>query len=158
MCSFGYQTREVVKNVLFIVSFFMLAVNCAAQDHVTWEFSYSDEDNSLVAEATIDKGWHLYSQTSTQDFGPIPTSFSFTPTSDYTLVGTTKEDEPITEYDPNFEDELQFFKNNATFVQEVTIEAPTTIKGTVTYMVCNESICMPPRDVEFTIEVVENEK
>lgn len=136
----------------------MLAFNGAAQNYVSWEFSYSDEDNQLVAQASIAEGWHLYSQTATQDFGPIPTSFTFKPTDDYTLVGETLEDEPITEYDPNFEDELQFFKNNATFVQEVIVESPTTIEGTVTFMVCNESICMPPRDIDFIIEVIDNEK
>lgn len=141
-----------------IWSLFLLVTSMAdAQNYVQWHFSFDDEASAFVAEAKIEEGWHLYSQELTNEFGPIPTEFSFKENQNLQLVGKTTEPEPIKEYDPNFDGELNFFKENARFVQEITIEETTVLKGTVTYMVCNDEMCMPPIDVEFEINV-ENEE
>lgn len=128
-----------------------------SQAHVEWTFSYDGQRQAIIAEANIDKGWHLYSQEIINEFGPIPTEFVFKESESYELVGSTEEPDPIKEYDPNFEGEMHFFKDNATFVQKVKASKESIIEGTVTYMVCNDSMCMPPVDVEFSIKV-ENEK
>jgi thiol:disulfide interchange protein DsbD len=69
------------------------------------------------------------------------------------FIGETLEPESIKEYDPNFEGELNFFKDEVTFVQKVEVEQPTELSGTVTYMICNDVMCLPPVDEFFKIEV-----
>ncbi len=146
-----------MTNQLIVFLFVVLSTSAFGQTHVSWEFTYDSEAEQVVAQTHIDEGWHLYSQYIVNDFGPIPTAFQFEASEDYRLIGITQEEEPIKEYDPNFEGEMHFFKDSTTFVQQVVVTATTKIKGTVTYMVCNDSMCMPPVDLEFTIEV-ENEK
>ena len=50
-------------------------------------------------KATIDEGWHLYSQYINNKIGPVPTAFVFTPTEKVKLIGKTEEPTPIKEYD-----------------------------------------------------------
>ncbi|MBI1317020.1 DUF255 domain-containing protein [bacterium] len=108
----------------------------------------------LKLTATIEEGWHLYSQ-QIPEGGPIPTTFSFKPDTHYSLTGTVKEPKPIVEYDPNFEMELRYFGHKAAFVQ--TIRSKTydafDIAGEVEFMVCDETQCLPPKYVEFVFRV-----
>ena len=45
-------------------------------------------------KATIDDGWHLYSQT-VKEGGPVKTTIAFPASKAYTLVGKTIEQAPI---------------------------------------------------------------
>ena len=59
-----------------------------------------------------------------------------------------------TEYDPNFDMELSFFEKEATFTQKVKLsEKGAKIKGELTFMVCDDSKCLPPEYVPFEFEV-----
>ena len=56
---------------------------------VTWTFAAKPGaagEATLTATATIAGSWHIYSQF-IEEGGPEPTSFKFTPSPDYELVG-----------------------------------------------------------------------
>jgi hypothetical protein len=59
---------------------------------VTWSYSAEQkgEEATIILKATIEKGWHLYSQ-DIPTGGPIPTSFKFNSSPDFSLVGKTIE-------------------------------------------------------------------
>jgi thiol:disulfide interchange protein DsbD len=122
-----------------------------AQDKVTWEFTADNE--VFVAKATIADGWHLYSQHVNDEIGPMPTMFDFSKNNDLKIIGKTIEPEPFKEYDENFGGELEYFKDEVLFHQKYKTQSSTELKGTVTYMVCNDVMCMPPTDVEFSIKI-----
>jgi len=108
----------------------------------------------LKLTATIEDGWHLYSQ-QIPEGGPIPTTFSFKPSSRYALIGKVKEPKPIVEFDPNFDMELRYFGHKAVFVQ--TVQSKTydafEIAGEVEFMVCDETQCLPPKYIELAFRV-----
>jgi thiol:disulfide interchange protein DsbD len=62
------------------------------------------------------------------------------------------------EYDKNFNSVLKFYSNKVNFVQRVKLKssAATVVKGTVTFMVCNDRKCLPPKEIPFAVKV--NEK
>jgi thiol:disulfide interchange protein DsbD len=124
-----------------------------AQSYVSWGFSYEPTQKQVIAHAKIEEGWHLYSTQKVAEMGPIPTAFMFQETESLQVIGTVAEPTPIEAYDPNFEDTLFFFEDEVDFRQHVKGEG--NLKGVVTYMVCNDSMCMPPIDVEFTIEIAD---
>ncbi|GAB5556557.1 MAG: thioredoxin family protein [Schleiferiaceae bacterium] len=143
---------------LFTLVLLSLTFGAFAQFHnpVSWSFSVEQDgaDAELVIKATIDEGWHLYSQKLPED-GPIPTSFSFVPGAQYTLDGSVSEGEPHVEFDPNFDMELAFFGDQAEFRQKIKVnsEADFTIKGELEFMVCNDEMCLPPEYVDMEFKV-----
>ncbi|MBC8486481.1 MAG: thioredoxin family protein [Bacteroidetes bacterium] len=125
-------------------------------DPVKWSFSQKDLGNNeaeLVFTASIEKGWHLYSQDIPES--PPATIFSFEENDGYKLTGKVTESEPELEYDPNFEMTLKYFSNEAVFKQKVKLlsNTPVTIKGYVNFMCCDNTKCLPPTDVEFEFTV-----
>lgn len=88
-------------------------------DPVKWSYRVEQkgQEATLIFKATVDKGWHVYSQF-IPDGGPIPTLFTFTPDKNYTLVGKVTEPKGEEIFDPNFEIKLKFFENTAEFKQK----------------------------------------
>ncbi len=109
---------------------------------------------TLVIKATIEKGWHLYSQ-NIADGGPIKTSFAFVPSPNYELVGKVDEGKAIEFFDKNFDMQLAYFANEATFSQKIKLKNSNALKieGTVEFMVCDDEKCLPPELVDFTIDI-----
>ena len=126
-------------------------------DPVDWEYSVEQKGNeaTLIFTATIEEGWHVYSQVLESEEGPIATEVTFTPNPNYELVGKTTESKTYNEYDPNFEMNLTFFKTTAVLKQKVKLKTdkPFNIEGGVYFMVCNESMCLPPSDERHNFEL-----
>lgn len=133
------------------IAFLFIAVSSFSQKVVTWQ-NFIEKDQ-ISFTAIIQEGWHLYSQHLDIEFGPVPTAFTFEENPDLELIGTTQEPKPYKEFDSNFEEELTFFKNQVSFTQKFRSKKGTTIKGHVTYMVCNATMCLPPTDEYFEIEI-----
>ena len=123
---------------------------------VKWSFSVEQKDNetTLFLKATIEKQWHLYAQ-DIGEGGPIPTSFKFTTSSDYELIGKVIEPEAKIFHDPNFDMDLKFFETTVTFKQKIKekTDKPFDVKGTLEFMVCNDKMCLPPTEEEFDFKI-----
>ncbi|MCE9538461.1 MAG: thioredoxin family protein [Bacteroidetes bacterium] len=144
--------------LLLLCTFIFSDVNAQIFDPVKWDFSsnkISDCEYELIINAKLDGNWHLYGQKSYGDEGPIPTSFHFTKSSNYELIGKAKESKLIKKFEPVWNFELQFFEHNAVFTQKIKINSdkPFEIKGNLEFMVCNESQCLPPTTKDFNFKV-----
>jgi DsbC/DsbD-like thiol-disulfide interchange protein len=127
---------------------------------VKWNFTAiptGDKEARLVFTANLDEGWHIYSQF-LEEGGPLPTTFTFTPGSNYTLKGKVKEEStPVKSYDDVFMMDIVWYKNTVVFSQEVSLRAPAaTIRGRVEFMACRDDLCLPPDEIEFALEVKTN--
>ena len=127
---------------------------------VTWSFKVeqtSPEEATLLMTATIEEGWHLYSQ-DIPEGGPLPTIFEFEKSPNYSLIGKVEEPESITEYDPNFEMTLKFFDGKPVFKQKIKVlsKESFTITGYLEFMCCDDTKCLPPDDVDFTFKIKGN--
>ncbi|MDN3491574.1 protein-disulfide reductase DsbD family protein [Winogradskyella bathintestinalis] len=151
---------------LFICAFLIALTSSTAiaqvLEPVEWSTStekISETEYDLIINATIDSGWHLYSQ-EVPDDGPIPTTFTYVESEDYTLVNKTLEEEGHTVDDPIFGMMIKFFGDKAEFRQRVKIlnNEISVIKGEVEFMVCDDSKCLPPTyvDLNFNIQNIES--
>lgn len=146
--------RILVGAILALSSFVS-----TAQIHNPVQWSYdskqlSSDEFELQFKATIEEHWHIYSNTLSGDEGPLPTEFTFTESSDYKLIGGITEPKPIKEFDKNFQMELLFFDNEVTFKQKVRLTSPkASINGELTFMVCDDSKCLPPDYLEFNFDL-----
>jgi hypothetical protein len=134
----------------------ILCFSSAAQEKVSWKNVYNDQSKNVEMTAYIAEGWHLYSQHLNNQIGPVPTSFSFSPNELISMEGKVKEPKAIQEYDENFEATLDFFKEKALFTQSISVQDSTTLEVVITYMVCNDTMCLPPVDEKFSIEIHTN--
>lgn len=123
----------------------------------SWSVSIvRNNDTTFTLEfiCALDKGWHLYSQHLVADAGPVPTEFSFELPDGHSLNGATIEPTPKIEYDPNFMMDLAFFEGAPVFTQRVTISGdPGVVNGSVLFMLCDDTMCLPPDVVEFTADL-----
>jgi thiol:disulfide interchange protein len=146
--------KKISLLLLFITSSFLIAQETPV--HFKQSFKkISDCEYDLQFTADIDEPWHIYSLSPVKD-GPNPTSFTFTPGSDYELVGKLKESKPIKEFDKVFEMNVQYFVKTATFTQRIKLKTDKKIfiKGKYEFQACTEEKCVfPPSDVfEFQVQ------
>lgn len=145
------------RLILFLaVTTFTLSAHSQILNPVTWSYAAkrtSKTEAIVFLKATIDNGWHIYSQ-NIKDGGPIKTSFTFPASKDYTLIGKTAEPKAITKYEETFKMNVSFFEKTVVFQQKVKLKgAKAVVKGTLTYMTCDDKQCQPPEDVNFSIPV-----
>lgn len=124
---------------------------------VKWSTSVnkiSDTEYELIATATIDENWHLYSQ-NVPDNGPIATSFVFEGNANYLKKGNTKEDKGHTVNDPVFGMIIKFFETKASFKQRIKLKNKKafSVNAVVEFMVCDDSRCLPPTEVDLVFDV-----
>ncbi|WP_090606514.1 protein-disulfide reductase DsbD N-terminal domain-containing protein [Parapedobacter koreensis] len=146
------------KVLLAITVLFITATSISAQilEPVKWQFGAKkvNENEAVVfMKAVIDNGWHIYSQ-NIEEGGPIKTSFSFVPSTDYTLVGQPAEPKPKTKHEEVFGMDVSYFEKEVVFQQKIKLKkGATTVKGTVEFMACDATQCLPPDEMEFTVAV-----
>ncbi|MCC7332132.1 MAG: thioredoxin family protein [Flavobacteriales bacterium] len=148
------------RYITFIFLLIYSATSSIAQvyDPVSWSFETkknSDTEIQLTIKASLEKDWHIYALHLPNTDGPLPTTITFAPSQDYELVGKPNEGKYKTEFDPNFNMDLNYHDNVAIFTQIVTIKnkQPFKIKGTVESMVCNAEMCLPPEVVDFEFNI-----
>ncbi|MDO6739012.1 cytochrome c biogenesis protein CcdA [Wenyingzhuangia sp. 2_MG-2023] len=143
-----------MKKLILIFSLLCVTFgNSQIVEPVKWQTSVekiSESKYMLIAKANIEAGWHLYSQNVPEN-GPIPTTFMFDDENGaFKIVGNTIEEEGHTIDDPIFEMKIKFFEKNAIFEQLVEVLGDkTTLKGVVEFMVCDDSRCLPPTEVDL---------
>lgn len=152
-----------MKKLIFVIAFLSFVFgNSQILEPVKWTTSVekiSDTEYVLLSKATIEKGWHLYSQNVPEN-GPIPTTFIYDDSEgNFKIVGNTDEEEGHTVDDPVFMMKIKFFENATTFKQKVEVEeGAKTINGFVEFMVCDDTKCLPPTEVDLVFNLSENTK
>jgi thiol:disulfide interchange protein len=146
--------RSFPRWIYFLVIFFFISFQGFSQIYhpVSWSYSSKNLPNGevdLIFKASIESGWHLYSQDI--DSSPPATEFTFEPDNSYKRVGKVEESKTFKEYDPNFEMTLKYFASTAVFTQRIKLltSEPVTVKGSINFMTCDNTKCLPPVDEEF---------
>jgi thiol:disulfide interchange protein DsbD len=134
----------------------MAAAKAQILTPVHWNYGSKKigRDEAVVfIKATIDDGWHLYSQF-VKDGGPVKTTITFSLSPSYTLVGKTAEPKPVTRNEKVFNMDVSFFEHEVIFQQKIKLKTgQATVKGTLEYMTCNDQKCLPPDNLEFSVQV-----
>lgn len=147
-----------MKNILVFLTLFTFFKSFSQiLEPVKWATSIektSDTEVILIATATIDANWHLYSQNVPVD-GPIPTTFSFSGNKSYLKKGNTLEEKGHTIHDPVFDMTIKFFEKKASFRQKIKLKSDEAFKvnASVEFMVCDDSRCLPPTEIDLVFNI-----
>ena len=156
LSTLNFIVKKMTKRLLFYwLLSVLLALPALAQIQEPIKFKTewkqnSDSEAEIIFNATIDKGWHVYS-TELEEGGPISASFNIDQIQGAETIGKlTPVGNEINEMDPIFGMKVRYFKDKATFIQKIKItDKNYSIKGYLEYGACNNENCLPPTSVDF---------
>lgn len=148
-----------MKKALFFLTIVFTAAVASAQvaNPVSWTFSSKKISNNLYEVqmiASIQNGWHVYSQSQPKDAIAVPTSFQFTNNPLVQLDGSTKEVGKVEKFsDTELGVSANQYSKKVVFTQKVKLKgkAKSNVSGNVTYQTCDDKKCLPPKTVSFNI-------
>lgn len=149
--------KQLVVTIIAI--FINATIMAQSKTKVTWVYAakkISDKKYELRLTATIQNGYHLYSQNMDADAIALPTSIKFNKNPLVTMQGKSKEvGKLVNEYDAAIQSRSKYYKDKVEFVQVVSLKSnvKTSVSGEVEFMVCNDKSCLPPSKVPFTIAI-----
>ena len=104
--------------------------------------------------ASIQNGWHLYSQSQPKDAIAVPTSFEFSKNPLVQLDGNVKEAGKVEHFtDKDLGVSANQYSKLVVFSQKVKLKgkAKSNVSGNVTFQTCDDKKCLPPKTVTFNI-------
>jgi Thiol:disulfide interchange protein DsbD, N-terminal len=146
------------KLVLALFSIFTVGLASAQTlNPVSWSFSskkISDNVYEVEITATIQQGWHVYSQTQPKDAIAQPTTFVFNKNPLLELDGKVKETGTLEKYkDKDLDISANQYSNKVVFTQRVKLKgtAKTNVTGKLIYQTCNDEKCLPAKTVNLSV-------
>src|SRR5688572_1666326 len=146
------------KIVFFFIAAFTVGFASAQTlNPVSWSFTskkINDKEYEIQMVATLQKGWHLYSQTQPEDAIAQPTTISFNKNPLVEFSGKVKEVGKLEKYkDKVLGSTAHQYSNQVTFVQKVKLKgkAKTNVTGKLEYQTCDDEKCLPPKTVSLSI-------
>ena len=148
-----------MKKFFFILSSIFVVTLASAQglNPVSWSFSskkISDNVYELQIVATIQQGWHVYSQNQPKDAIAEPTAFAFNKNPLLQFDGNVKEIGNLEKFkDKELDISANQYSNKVTFIQRVKLrgKAKTNVTGKLTYQTCNDEKCLPAKTINLSI-------
>lgn len=148
--------NDIMKKIFFTLLVLFVLQATYAQILNPVRFSYSavkkgSNQYEVHIKSVIDPKWHIYSVTNPEG-GAEATVVKM---DGVKTIGKVKEVGKMkTVFDKEFKMNQKFFESNVDFVQLVTIQkGDKKVAGSVTYMVCNDRQCLPPKEVAFEIKL-----
>ena len=145
-------------SLLFFALIIGLTVLAQSSKQVKWVFSskkIADKTYEVHMTATITGNFHMYAQNVGVE-GPLPTAFVFTKNPLLQLDGKVKEmGKLVKKYESVWSGDVSYYEKSVNFVQTVKVRgaAKTNLSGKVEFMVCDDSRCLPPSEVPFSVNI-----
>lgn len=147
-----------MKKLLFFTFFVAAAMVSKSQvNPVKWAFAskkIADKTYELRITATIQSGWHLYSQSQPDDAIAEPTRITINKNPLLTLDGKIKEEGKLEKFhDAKLQVSANQYSSKVEFVQTVKLKssARTKISGSVRFQTCDDEKCLRPETVTFNV-------
>jgi len=150
-----------MRKIVFILLAFLAFTtgNSQVKHPVKWTSKLekvSDTEFNLIMNATIEEGWHMYSQFTPAD-GPLGITLTFkNQKGNFELMGKAKETPYKKEFNKDFGVDEYYFENKATLTQKVKIINPkcTKIVVNVDFQACLNVCVNDNIDLNFVLPVV----
>lgn len=146
---------------LFQIYFCLIGSLVVCQENVQWQAEVSERNEKLISiqlTAEIEAGWHLYSAQTPKNAGPIPIGFEVQKNRFVKIkVPFVEKTKAIKKFDANFDSDVYIFEDKFLGEFKVKSKKDTILNMIVTYMICNEVMCLPPVDKTLSIKLNTNE-
>lgn len=127
------------------------------QNPTHWEYAAVKQGEGtyeIRISLKLDKAWHIWAIDPQGDGMQIPPTFKIE-------SGTDGKDAPVfretgkkhLESMEGIDKPVAFYSDSVTYSAMIRSKAGNIVKGTHTYQVCNDMICLPPTTIPFTIKL-----
>ncbi len=147
-----------MRRLSFIlIAIFTTGIAFAQNDPVSFSFASKKISNNVYEvhiTASLDRGWHLYSQSQPKDAIALPTTINFNKNPLLEFDGSVKEIGKLEKFvDKELDVSANQYSNQVTFVQKVKVKgkAKTNVTGKLEYQVCTDEKCLPAKTVNLSI-------
>lgn len=147
------------KFSLTLFSFILIiSANAQLVNPVKWAIranKVSDTEANIVLTATIDNGWHLYSQYNPAG-ASLPLTFTIKNTNNYSTVGKVAEYPKATEkFEELFNVTEKFFTNSATFTQKIKVIGKNKFNVDINLngQACQDNGVCVPLDEDLSVSI-----
>ena len=127
------------------------------EDPTTWTYELkkkSGNDYQLIFHCNLKSGWHIWSLHPGGDGYEIAPSFTLDKNDKVKLKGEPKETgKATTTAMDGIDGKITYLAGKIDYIQEVIVTGKTKITGKHEYQVCNDRMCLPPKDKDFVFEV-----
>ncbi len=145
----------------YLLAILYIAMPCfvTAQSPVQWNWSaqkVNDNEYEIKLTATMQPGWHLYSQQQPEEAIVVPTEILFNKNPLLELKDKIMEQGKLEKYrDKTLEVEAWQYSGKVEFVQRIKLKenVKTTLTGTVEFQVCTDEKCLPPKKLAFSVPI-----
>ena len=149
-----------MKHLFTLLSILMITTLASAQSakQVKWSFTskkIAEKTYEIHMTASLNGNWHLYAQNVGVD-GPVPTTFTYTKNPLLSVDGKPKEvGKVIKKKEEVWGGVVKYYEKSVNFIQVVKVKGniKNNMAGKVEFMVCDDQQCLPPSQVEFTINL-----
>lgn len=140
---------------LFLILFLFQGFSAQIKNPVKFKYNINALPNNeyeAVLTATIENNWKIYSKDLPPDSG-IPTEMLLSSKEGLQLVGGVVEvGKKKDEFSEAFGVQIVYYENLAQFKQKFKLKnnsKPATVVAEITYMTCDDRICLAPNTLEF---------
>jgi len=154
------QIQRMKRILLSLIAVFTVAAASAQiANPVSWNFSskkISENIYEVQLMATMQNGWHLYSQSQPKDAIAIPTAITFNKNPLVELDGKVKEVGRLEKFtDKELGISANQYSKQVVFTQKIKLKgkAKTAVTGKVEFQTCDDKKCLPPKTVTFSIGI-----
>ncbi|MDO6434546.1 protein-disulfide reductase DsbD family protein [Flavitalea sp. BT771] len=148
--------------VFFVLVHTLLAASGQRGLHpIAWQYSarkVADKTYEVHLTAQLQTGWHAYSQKQPEDAVAQPTEIRFKPNPLVGLMGKIREIGAMEKWkDEASGIQANQYANQVDFVQVVKVKGNvrTSVSGSLTYQVCTNEMCLPPKTDNFVVQLGE---
>jgi hypothetical protein len=149
--------KKSLLNVVFLMVIGL--ANAQIAKPIKWSYTskkVADKEYLVTITATIQNGWHLYSQTQPANAVNMPTIIKFNANPLVKLDGKIKEEGKLEFFeDKKLKLSANQYANKVLFVQKIKTKssAKTNISGTIDFQTCDDKKCLPPATETFKISL-----
>lgn len=137
--------------MLLLLLLLLAPITEAPGDHVTWH-AQAERTGGLVTvtvRGAIAGDWRMYAMDSEAG---RPLAVRFEAPASLSALGSPQQAEPRRGHDHHFDSGYTYFERDVTVTQVFRGHA-SEVPVSVTYMLCNDEVCLPPRTHEMTVRV-----
>lgn len=127
------------------------------EDPATWTVEAKKKQGNnyqIIFHLKLKAGWHIWSLHPRGDGMQPPPEFTFDKNPNLeTKDSVTEQGKAITGPMDGIDGIVVCFEDKVDYTQQATIKANTKITGSYSYRVCDKNMCLPPKTVNFSLEI-----